>query len=356
MQTSLFIINTPRHWYVSLLICSQYKILNPIFLFENNFIGVEDFVKVTKDANIQTEILPGKNETQNKSGLIRRWLKSTDWIRTKILIKKVIKDNKVKEVFSANIGANICQYILHLLRRQNVNCYYMDDGLASYYNSDKNYSLIRSIQNKLTYGFWFKVRESFCTASWVAEAYVLEPNRVNKYLGNLNRLNKVNSHSLEGRYKTVVSQLTKNLGFNVLKLKSAKLILLLELNTHIQEYSANKNEDFIKKIQHYCTSLVEKYGEESIFIKYHPRESAPYLKVAENQVIPSQIPFEIIIESLPKGSTVITGVTTALFDTVIMRPDLNTIAIEYKKLPLEIKKTYESIGVSFTGFERVFYG
>ncbi len=326
-SVEVFIVNTPRQWWIACAIAFKNQSAC-VLLIENGFQEAALFAKVTQDWDDspfeEVVLLFGKNNWQQvESRIQKEWLKKREKQRRYKELRLLLKKYNLAHVYASNVGAWNVQYLLHLASEsEEIHCSYMDDGTLSYYEqSNFKTPYLKYIQRKLHYGWWYKKPYLLGETPWVNRGYVFSSKYANSHLQlvELIELDEsfFNSDALEQLAKTLLYRI----GFDLGSWKNKKNVLVLSRINMLEKHCPGYSQQAKEKI------LSWESEESDIWVKYHPRELTEdplMLKELSSRlnIIPSGIPFEILLLGMTVEDKLSGDISTVLMDAKLQHPGL----------------------------------
>lgn len=202
-------------------------------------------------------------------------------IKLKISLRKVDKNAIV-------YGYHMSDWIANILKEK-YRYYILEDGLANYNIKDKD------IRKKR-----LNIKEFlFLGAKYNYPSYGIDKETKKIYLTGLEKVPEI----IEKKVKIIN---LKNLWNEKNEIEKNKILNIFKVNlSDVEEFDENKillitqplSEDRIideiEKISIY-KEIIEKYGEENIILKKHPREKTEYIKYfPQAKILPNEFPLEL---------------------------------------------------------------
>lgn len=349
----LFVINTPRHWLVAMLVVEQENYKSPVFIIENNFAGAENYFSLLKERfKDSVYLLPGKNELKHVGALKAYFLKNTDWFRQKRMLKQALSKNKIDGILIANDHSPICQYTLYWMEKNGLSCkcFYLDDGVATYLDrSRKPYDFIRLLKYKVSYGWWYQAPGNFGVSKWVDGAYVFNVSLAKPQIKKLNVVKEIDFLPLSDEKTDFINDVYKQAGFYLESLEKIQYLIVLDL----VEYAIQFEADYLPKMLSIISSLQSKCAG-SVAVKLHPREKEHNIQLFEKEalLLPTELPFELVVPFIDKKMCILGGTSTAIMDAKLIRNNVLIKAYSFPDLKEDVGKLFKKISIPLTDFDR----
>lgn len=351
----VYLVTTPRQWWLACAIALRHQSENQskhVLLIDNGFQGAEVFAELTRKWKQspfeEVKILFGKNDWQyERSKLKSGWLKRIEKYKRHAEFKSVLERFVVKEVYASNVGAWNLQYLMYMASKKDAwpSCSYLDDGTLSYYEQ-KQYTLPwrKYMERKLHYGLWYKRPRLLGENEWVHRGYVLSTKYANSSLQiiplvELNHIFFDNEALLE-----LAERVTQHFNFDFTLWKRAKRVVVLS-KVSVLEQACPHYPEFIKaKINSLCEHP------SAVWVKYHPREKdKDPLKLQEMDarvhLIPSSVPFELLLSGVSITDEVHGDISTVLMDAKLFIPDLHVESYMCANAFSGIVSLFKKIGI-----------
>lgn len=335
-----------------MLVVEQENYKSPVFIIENNFAGAENYFSLLKERfKDSVYLLPGKNELKHVGALKAYVLKNTDWFRQKRVLKQVLSQNKIDGILIANDHSPVCQYTLYWMEKHGLSCkcFYLDDGAASYAsNPRKPYSLLKLLKYKVSYGWWYKAPGDFGASEWVDGGYVFNIGLAKHQIRSLKVVKELQFLPLNSTKKSLIKKVYQLVNFELKKLEGIKYLIVFDLISHAIKFQP----DYLQKMLTIISSL-QAHSPGTIAVKLHPREKEQNIHLfSENTLLlPTELPFELIIPFLDNKVIILGGTSTAIMDAALLKPELTIKAYRLPYLREDVSELFKNISVPLIGFK-----
>jgi len=268
----------------------------------------------------------------------------------KIQFKRLMPDR----VYTGNDRRVEFQFAMGFARRFNKNVpgIYMDEGVVTYLGHKSMFSIqhkyIDPLLKKVAYGLWWKNPLTIGSSQWISDVYAAFPALVHPLLQKKNVKPIQHQYFDTEVFKLFCESLLETYPVDIQNLKKINAVIIL---THESFYHEGV-EHIIKLINR----VKDIFPESEIAIKAHPRSQCQSLLVElypDLLHINHKVGMEMILPVLNKKAFVIGDVSSVLFTTRWLRPELKVAAVKLEnskrqKILLQLEKLYQSIDISMT--------
>lgn len=294
MEKNLYIIYTPYHVFLSLLISQSIRAENHFIVFkdfdasnffENSF--CKDLNKINK--NISVEIIGGQYE-KNRVGRIialRQGAKR---------IKKIASRESFNRIFIFNDELPPSQAAIYYAPG-NSSIIKVEDGSESYIDYEKKFCRRKELLKKIIYNFSYKHLPRMGFHPRLNELWVLFPELV--------------CAGLKKRFSEKIKPIPKSLD-NIYELLGASIdeierIIIKENYFNpldIAVFLLPHSEIVNSKTVHFTKEIIEKKKKKSlVYVKYHPRDAKGWFSTGGDNVylLPKDFPAELLFCAIKKN-------------------------------------------------------
>ncbi|QAB15638.1 polysialyltransferase family glycosyltransferase [Hydrogenovibrio thermophilus] len=365
-KTAYYLVSTPLHLLVSLAVALSRRDEEEAKLF---FVAQEsdnrrmDFFRKSMQAWQESPFVETKIFFR-PSG--KGWDKVASRKRLFADLKSEVDAFRPERVYVGNDRHLEFQWVMHQCRELGVNAQgiYLDEGLYTYVGrkASKRFSdrVVDDWLKKLFYGFWWQTPPTIGGSKWIDEMIVAYPDWVTPLLKE-KAAEPLRSVWFEnGQLQEITQAWLKSFSIDQERLETCQLMLTLPETNDMRQVLGYESE-----ARDLLTRLSDKGWQ--IAVKYHPKD-------LENDVlsvlslpgvfeIPANVPFEVILPSLPENCFVLGDMSTTVLTTRLFRPNLQVMVMQlgessghfdqflgfYEKLGLTPKKLpelVESLGVT----------
>ncbi|WP_127119535.1 polysialyltransferase family glycosyltransferase [Thiomicrospira sp. S5] len=365
-KTAYYLVSTPLHLLVSLAVALSRRDEEVAKLF---FVAQEadnrrmDFFRESMQAWQNSPFVDTKTFFR-PSG--KGWDKVASRKRLFEELKSDVGAFKPERVYVGNDRHLEFQWIMHQTRELGVKVQgiYLDEGLYTYVGrkASKRFSdrVIDDWLKKLVYGFWWQTPPTIGGSRWIDEMIVAYPDWVTPLLKEKVAEPLQSSWFEDKRLQEMTQAWLRSFAIDQTRLAHCQLVLTLPETNDMRQVPGYELE---------ARDLLTRLSSNGwqIGVKYHPKD-------LENDVlsvlslpgvfeIPANVPFEVILPSLPANCFVLGDMSTTILTTRLFRPSVQVMVMQlgessghfdqflgfYERLGLTPKKLpelVESLGVT----------
>lgn len=351
-----YIVNTPRHWWISQAMASHFRRPAVLLIFEG-FKGAKTLYKLASsqdDSPFSNVVLvPGKLSGQDKAWLVAKLYRRFEWLRAKRCLRTIVSQCPPARVLTANVNSVHIQY-LHALSVKNNNAvefHVLDDGLQSYHAETRNPKSSLSLwYASMTHGFRLQSAPKNTLLPFFSDAWFFNPDLIDR------RFRHLNNHCLppgwfESDYVQKIRDLAlSEFGLNLPAWNHPKIVFVFTKLSLLEAHCKNFDQaEFERRIGEFVQS--QDGSKYALWVKYHPREPEEDVfqlkkKFDTIQFVPATLPFELLAGSLCSEDMVVGEQSTVLFDVAVNRPDVTVYSLGCAEQGTDIGALFERAGVA----------
>ncbi|MFC4726583.1 hypothetical protein [Coralloluteibacterium thermophilus] len=199
---------------------------------------------------------------------------------------------------------------------------YLDDGLYTYLGDVRQRPVIRRIDwavKRLTYGRWWHRADQAGTAPWIAESWLVHPERARDRDPRRVRRPLPPALFSNRAFLRLCLRAAEQFGLARETLRGCACVLVLPHSNQLR--AAPDSTAALRALVADAAACGHVVG-----IKYHPREHAPdpggLMAAGEVRALPALLPMELLLPLLPRGAALLGEGSTALMAAHWLRPDL----------------------------------
>jgi hypothetical protein len=238
---------------------------------------------------------------------------------------------KPKRVYVGNDRHLEFQWIMHQCFEKEIGTkgFYLDEGLYTYVGRQASRRLSDRIVDdwlkKLFYGFWWQTPSTIGGSDWINEIIVAYPNWVTPLLKEKSAIPLLSSWFEHKKLKEITSSWLKSFCVEQQHLETCQLMFTFPESSDMQKVPGYELE-----AQELLANLSKKGLK--IAVKYHPKDLEKdvlsLLELPGVFEIPANVPFEIILPSLPQKCFVLGDMSTTVLSTRLFRQDLKVMVMQ----------------------------
>jgi len=241
-------------------------------------------------------------------------------------------------------------------RNADVRGIYLDEGTVTYLGHKSMYSwqhkYIDPFFKKVFYGNWWKNPVTIVSSPWIQEVYAAFPELVHPLLKNKKVHGIDHEVFTSSKFLELCDDLVNSYGVDLGGLSENKVVVVL---TH---------ESFYPDGYAYICRLIDKvksrFDEEDIAIKAHPRSEIQQQLQKDYpgvNLLSNKIGMEILLPQLNKDCMVVGDISSVLFTTRWLRPELKIVGIKLddprrQHVHDNLLKLYQALEIPMMDFER----
>lgn len=261
----------------------------------------------------------------------RSWGKVTSRKRLFAELKTEVSAFKPKRVYVGNDRHLEFQWIMHQCRELGVETkgIYLDEGMYTYVGrkDSKRFSerVVDDWLKKLFYGLWWQTPSTIGGSGCVNEIIVAYPDWVTTQLKEKPASPLQTSWFDHPQMQEITQAWLKYFGINRAQLDRCQLVLTLPEASDMRQVSGYESE-----ARELLTKLSSSGWE--VAVKYHPKDMGydllSVLALPGVFEIPANMPFEVILPTLPERCFVLGDMSTTVLTSRLFRHDLNVMVMQ----------------------------